>query len=118
MTSPELQSAVNAALAKIANKLMHPENFDHQGHRIYSPSERKRRGQDPLKPRERLIVRLEIVCALKRCALAFTKEILADTEAIKETEIHETWRSHVNECNECTTEVPCSVGDTLRPVTP
>jgi len=78
-TKDDLRIAVEQALKATKHRLMHPEEHDHYGKRIYLAS----RFGEPLKARQRLSVRLSLVCALREYESALLKEILADRESIE-----------------------------------
>ena len=70
---------VKTILDQLRNSLLHPER------RSYSknlPDWRPKK--PPLKPRERLAVRLAMLNALKEWELALIKETMADTESIED----------------------------------
>lgn len=87
MTREQLKAAIEGALKPIKHRILHPEEFDYRGHRLYTPSKRAAHGGNPLQPRHRLSVRLELLLALKQYELALSKEIIADTEAISDAKI-------------------------------
>jgi hypothetical protein len=84
----KLAVEVALALDKIKHARLHPEERDQDGRRIYRYAARTRTPQDPLAPRDRLPVRLELLVSVKAWELALMKEIMADTEAIADAKAH------------------------------
>lgn len=93
---------ISYTLAPIIRRTVHPETT-YIGDGPYSYSTRgtdiglknaarpeyvKKYGKPPLKPRERLSARLELMLALTRMKNQLAKEILADTESIADAKAH------------------------------
>lgn len=84
----KLAAKVAAALDKIKHARLHPEEFDRiNGRRLYTSSAQKRDGGEPLAPRDRISVRLELAVAVKRWEHALLQAIMDDTEALADAKV-------------------------------
>lgn len=80
---------IGVALNRIKHRLLHPEEYDYHGQKLYSPSALKARGEKPLAPRHRLSARLELLTALKRYEIDLMKEIKLDTDSLADAKKNE-----------------------------
>jgi hypothetical protein len=79
MMHSRTQVDIENALRPIKHRLLHPEEHDQYGKRIYQTN----RFGVPLQPQHRLSARLTLLCELRRYELELLKEVMADRESIQ-----------------------------------
>ena len=92
MKPEQIESLVEVALAPVKRELLHPEERNPHTGKFIPATPEWRRGAEagrPIEnPRDRLAIRLELLCAVKKWELKLVKEITDDTDAINDAKAH------------------------------